>query len=309
MPVKDGIKFAKNSLIQISRMVEDAEVIVVDDGSIDGTYEYCRSFAAFNPNFIVERSLGIGISEALNYGISIARNDWIARFDIDDDYELTRISEQIQVLNSTNAILVFSDYTIYADGKKSLGLIPGGVLNLPTKLSLITGRRTPHPSAIFSKEVFFKAGGYFSQDAPAEDLSLWLRMCDLGNFATTDTSLLNYRLSATSTTVKNRTNSMVRRTEVLTRYPIRKEYFENLVSDLDNVVSQYSVLSSPGKRTLLMLLDIIKFSSFYGVKISPTQYLCLFRNFLRLNTLVAGLQLFFQAKRRSRFRKNSSRLL
>lgn len=286
-------------------MAKGAEVIIVDDGSVDGTYEYCKSFSNVNTNFFVERNIGVGISDALNYGISLARNDWIARFDVDDEYELSRLSEQIEVLNSTKAILVFSDYIFFADGVKSLGTIPGGVLSLPTKLSLVTGRRTPHPAAIFLKEACMKAGGYIHQDAPAEDLSLWLRMCVLGDFATTDTTLLKYRLSASSTTLTNRSISINRRTEVLRRYPISKDYFENLILDLNDVVRRYSSMRSPGGRTVLLLLDLLQFSSFYGIKITTSQYLLIIRKFLKFHTLIAGLQLFFQANRRRRFRKNS----
>ena len=307
MPIKNGREFVESSLLQISQMARGAEVIIVDDGSTDGSYEYCVSFASLHRNVSVYKCLGAGICDALNQGVSIATKNWIARFDVDDTYQLNRLSEQIKVLNKTEAILVFSDYTFYGDGIKALGMMTGGVLNLPTKLSLITGRRTPHPSAIFSKKVFLEAGGYLSQDAPAEDLSLWLRMCPLGDFATSENSLLNYRLSASSTTLSNRADSIERRNQVLKRYPINSEYFHNLISNLNEVMFLYSGMRATGNRTALLLLDIIRYSSFYGVRITPTKRLIILRKFMRFQVLIACLDILIQAKRRSIFRRKASR--
>ena len=45
MPVRDGIKFIEHSLNQISDMAgHGGEVVIIDDGSIDGTYEYCQNY-------------------------------------------------------------------------------------------------------------------------------------------------------------------------------------------------------------------------------------------------------------------------
>lgn len=302
MPIKNGRKFVEHALLNISDAAREAEILIVDDGSTDGSFEYCELFSRDYPTFKVLRNPGVGICDALNYGIARSTRRWIARFDVDDDYLPSRLSEQIEVVNSTNAVLVFSGYILCANGTTPFGSIPGAVLDIPTKLSLVTGRRTPHPSAMFLKELCVKAGGYLDQDTPAEDLSLWLRMSSLGQFATTENELLNYRLSASSVTIKNRAKSIDQRNAVLRKYPINRDYFVDTLTNLDSIFKQYSQMSSPGKRTALLLLDILCYSSFYEVKIPILRYMRMIRELLRGTTLIAGFQLFLEARRRDNFR-------
>jgi glycosyltransferase involved in cell wall biosynthesis len=309
MPVKNGRRFVERTLPQISAMARGAEVVIVDDGSSDGSYEFCQLYSQENKNFRVVRNPGVGICDALNHGIGITHKEWIARCDIDDDYELFRLDEQIQLINATKAILVFSDYDFYSDSGTYLGSIPGGVFNLPTKLSLVTGRRTPHPSAIFSREACIRAGGYIQEDSPAEDLSLWLRMCALGEFATTDSVLLKYRLSTTSTTLQNRSKSIDQRTKVLNRYPISDEYFNEILLHVDTITKHYSNMRSPGKRIALLFFDLYSFSLIYDRTIPLRTYMTLFRKLLGPSTIFACLQLFLEAKRRNHFRRNSLKRL
>ncbi|CAN2170501.1 Glycosyltransferase 2-like [Candidatus Nanopelagicaceae bacterium] len=305
IPVKNGRQFVERTLPQIVEMARGAEVVIVDDGSFDGSFEFCQSFSQTYKNFRVVRSPGNGICDALNFGIGITTKEWIARCDIDDAYEMNKLVEQIELINSTKAILVFSDYAFYSEDGVFLGSIPGGVLSLPTKLSLVTGRRTPHPSAIFLKEACLRVGGYIQEDSPAEDLSLWLRICNLGDFATTDSILLKYRLSTTSTTLQNRAKSITQRTKVLNDYPISFEYFKEIIQQIDSITKQYSKMRAPGKRTALLLFDIYSFSLRYKTRIPFQTYLVMFRRLLGIRTLIACAQLFLEAKRRNRFRRNS----
>ncbi len=66
---------------------QDFEAIVWDDGSDDGTWESAMAAAGSDPRFLVrrsERNEGVGV--ALNHAIALARGNWIARLDADDEY-------------------------------------------------------------------------------------------------------------------------------------------------------------------------------------------------------------------------------
>jgi glycosyltransferase involved in cell wall biosynthesis len=304
MPIKNGRKFLESSLIRILEMANEAEILLIDDGSYDGTFEYCQSFSEERTNLRVMRNPGNGICDALNFGIAASTRNWIARFDVDDEYAVNRLAEQIKVINTTNASLVFTGYVFFGDGTLPLGSIPGGVLDAPTKLSLITGRRTPHPSAVFSKEKCLKAGGYLSQDAPAEDLSLWLRMCSLGEFATTETDLLNYRLSASSTTLMNREISINQRKALLLKYPLNNEYFEEVLKNLDSILNRYSTMQSQPRRVVLLFLDIYKYSRFYGIRIPLSIFLKITGHMINVQNSREFLHLLLEARRRNNFRKS-----
>jgi len=308
MPVKNGIPFIEASLEYLKRVAGSAEVLVVDDGSTDGTFEYCVSFLEHFPNLRVERNPGQGICAALNHGINLSRGSWIARVDVDDEYDLSRFIHQINIVNSTSSILVFSDYGFYADGRKFLGLMPSGIFSIATKLSLITGRRTAHPSAIFLKEAFIAAGGYLADDFPAEDLSLWLRMQSLGPFATTGTELLRYRLSSSSTSALRRAEAINQKSRVLQKYPLDQMIFREAIKGLSKTLDSYGEFDCAPERRVLHLFDILKYSKDFKVPLARKTRILILGNLVRLESQIAVLKLVYYARRRNHFRKRNLKI-
>lgn len=304
MPIKNGRSFLEHSLVNITQMANGAEILLIDDHSTDGSFEYCQKFSEDKSQVRVERNPGVGICDALNFGIAISTRAWIARFDVDDAYFPNRLIEQVELLNSSDASVVFSGYAFCGEGTYPLGSIPGAVFDAPTKLSLVTGRRTPHPSALFLKKNFFKAGGYFNKDYPAEDLSLWLRMSSLGSFATTELDALKYRLSASSTTIMNRKNSIAQRKELLREYPLSVTYLDEVLENLDFILDRYLGMQSSRKRIVLLFMDIIAYRQFYHVKIPLKKFLKIFAHWINVYNLTATFQLFFEAHQRDKFRKS-----
>jgi len=62
------------------------KVIVVDNGSTDGSYEFCRMYMLNNhrKNMIVEREFTPGACAARNKGLSLCKTEWVYFFDSDD---------------------------------------------------------------------------------------------------------------------------------------------------------------------------------------------------------------------------------
>ncbi len=62
----------------------DAEVILVDDGSTDGSREMARAYAESHPEFIASPIEHKGVSAARNHGARLARGTWLIFADSDD---------------------------------------------------------------------------------------------------------------------------------------------------------------------------------------------------------------------------------
>jgi len=304
IPIRNGMQFAPHTLKKLLSTTIGMEVLIIDDGSTDGSFEFCSAFCAENSNFTVLRNPGSGISQALNYGIQQARGKWIARFDIDDDYHSHRIEEQIKIVNKTQCDLVFSDYSFYANGILNIGSMASAIFSDPVKLSLISGRRTPHPAAFFRKQLYERVGGYLAEDSPAEDLSLWLRMHSSGTFASSPLELLKYRLADSSITMQNRSMSILKRKQLLQKYPIGTDVFDRSINNLKSTIDAYNSLQNGNLRLILHLFDIISYRIIYKTKIPHWIKVLILTKFLSFSGISIIIRLLFEALRRYNFRRN-----
>src|ERR1700690_1943654 len=83
MPVWNGETFLREAIDSIlSQTFADFELIIVDDGSTDGTAKILASYP--DARLRVFRLDHAGIVVALNFGAAQARGTWIARQDADD---------------------------------------------------------------------------------------------------------------------------------------------------------------------------------------------------------------------------------
>src|SRR4051794_31394978 len=75
----------------------DLEVIVVDDGSSDGTAAVCRSLAADDRRVKLISQPNAGISAARNRGLAAAAGEWISVIDADDLWRPGKLARQLSV--------------------------------------------------------------------------------------------------------------------------------------------------------------------------------------------------------------------
>src|SRR5690348_6716413 len=76
----------------LAQTYEIAEIIVVDDGSIDGT---ARLAASFPKTRVIRRPNG-GQGAARNTGVAAASGDWIAFLDSDDTWHPRKTEHQVR---------------------------------------------------------------------------------------------------------------------------------------------------------------------------------------------------------------------
>ena len=84
IPVKNGAEFIGDTLAELGAVTADFEVIVVDDGSTDGTRATVTGCADRDPRIRLTSNPGTGKVQALNHGFNLCRGDIVKCIDADD---------------------------------------------------------------------------------------------------------------------------------------------------------------------------------------------------------------------------------
>ena len=260
LPVKNGEKYLKKSLTNLVQIIQSHdEILVIDDFSTDRTKEIVLSEINNDSRIRYLKNISPGLVRALNFGIEESLNEWIARADVDDHYEVNRLSEQRSNI-APNTVGIFTDYDFFSDSFNYLGTIPSAIEANAVSVSLISSQRTAHPSILFEKNAVINAGGYRESDFPAEDLSLWLRMSRLGDLISIPKALLHYRLSTESITGTRRIEAKEMTRKLLTEIGINQKNIIGLIENFESVIQLYKDHDHSKERELLLLRDLYSLS-------------------------------------------------
>lgn len=176
IPTHNGARFIPHAIRSVmSQDFSDYEIIVVDDGSDDGTASEIRR--QFPEVRVFSQSNG-GPARARNHGIRVARGRYVAFLDDDDLWEPQKLSKQVRLLQSRNDLsMVFTDWVPFRDdgtiGRASSRstLMEG---DLVRNIFLYSGVATP--TVMVRKAILESVGGFDEELHIGEDDNLWMRI-------------------------------------------------------------------------------------------------------------------------------------
>lgn len=107
VPIYNVAEYIEETLSNVlSQTFHDYELILVDDGSTDGSGEICDAFAMQDERIVVIHQKNAGVSAARNAGVSAAKGKYIGFVDSDDLIEPKMFSVLVEIANCNGADVV-----------------------------------------------------------------------------------------------------------------------------------------------------------------------------------------------------------
>ena len=176
-----GIPFynAEETLADAVRSVfaqtwQDWELILLDDGSTDGSLEIARAVA--DPRVrVISDGRNLGLPARLNQIAREAESEYIARMDADDLMSPVRIQREMEVLNRNPEIDLVSAGTFSLDESDRLIGVRCADVSRVTRADLAVWRVEIVHAALLGRKEWFLRNPYSGDYPLAEDRELWLR--------------------------------------------------------------------------------------------------------------------------------------
>lgn len=219
IPNFNCLKFLPTCIESIrSQKGVDYEIIVIDDGSTDGSLEWLNRESENDERLKVYAEKGLGAGSARNLAVQLCSAELVAFLDADDFWTEGKLAKQVAYhQQNESVVLSFSDYE-HIEEESGEGII--GCFEFWPRFSAIAAttescgyKRLTNPcgtifaenvvgtsSVMIRKSAFLAVSGFDSSLNSASDWDLWLKLAQIGDVAFTKEKAMGYLIRAGSMT-------------------------------------------------------------------------------------------------------------
>ena len=198
-PVFNGARFIEFCIRNvIDQNCSDAEHVIIDGGSTDGTAEIIRRYAEEYPHIRWVSEKDQGQSDAMNKGIGMASGEILGILNVDDYYEPGTLSEIVGLFRTLpEPTLLVGNCNVWDDDEKLLSVNKPSRVSLLTLLMLYIPAFPANPSAYFyHKSLHEKIGLYNVDEHYGMDIHFLFRATGAAHVRYMDKLWGNYRYLA-----------------------------------------------------------------------------------------------------------------
>ena len=180
----------------LNQTVSDIDLIIVDDGSTDGTRELVQGFMKEDSRVrYIESKENRGASAARNLGVSNASCDFIAFQDSDDEWFPHKLERQLQN-NLDDVGICYCNYQMVSPEGKVFRVFPApekadSEKNGNIFFSLLKEACIGTPTILMKKKVFYEIGGFDESFSSIEDYEFSVRVAEKYPILHVDEVLMN----------------------------------------------------------------------------------------------------------------------
>ncbi len=183
------------------------EIIVVNDGSTDGSDLAIRSLADNDPRIHYIEQSNQGQAKAKNVGIAASKSAFVAFLDADDWWESDKLAQQMHLFKDPKVGLVYSRASFVDEDNNVLDFTLDSKTLMPRRgyvvNELFIDNFVPFSSSIVRRTCLDQCGIFDESLKMGIDWDLWLRISILWHFDFIDKPLLIYRVGHSGQMSKN----------------------------------------------------------------------------------------------------------
>ena len=202
IPVYNREKYVAAAIESIlAQRFTDFELLLIDDGSIDGSVGVMRSYTTDPRVRLVRNESNLGIPATRNRGIALAGGEYIAMLDSDDWAYPTRLEKQVAFLDRHSDVAMVGAWQTGIDERgqplsrdKRRFVSPG---ELQSRLLF---RTCLAQTSILARTAIMQEYGYREQYIVCEDFDLFARIAGKHKLARLPETLVHYRAHADNIT-------------------------------------------------------------------------------------------------------------
>lgn len=253
---------------------QDFELIIVDDGSTDNSLNLIDAIKDKRIRIIGQENGGV--SKARNTGVKMAKSEWVAFLDADDEYLpefLYEVEKFILEHRSYNLSFVGANY--YLGRNKKIAINDIKISGKISYFRHFRNNRSPNNSSttVVRKDKFLEVGGFPEGIKQFEDWIAWMKLAFVGDFGYISKPLGIYNYVEDSVANSNRNcrdffNDASLLPKTICRFMRQYEIKKQKIKLINNVISDFSInialiLSKQGCKVLA--LKMIKFANIKNI--------------------------------------------
>lgn len=183
-PIYNGARTIARAIDSVlAQSYRDFEIIIVDDGSVDGTAEIVEGYGK---RVTLIRESHAQQAAARNLAVKASHGEYLAFLDADDSWLPDKLARCVEALDrDSDCVMVYSNMiAVGSDGADlAIEMIPSPVAHAPSMDDLLMRLWPIVPSTVVVRRgVFDRAGGFSSAVAGCEDIYFWLLAREQGEF-------------------------------------------------------------------------------------------------------------------------------
>lgn len=260
LSVYNGEKFIAKAIRSVlNQSYKDWELLVINDGSTDSTEEIVKVYSARDPRIqYIKNEKNLGIQKSLNRGLRLAKGNYIARIDDDDEWvDPEKLEKQVVFLEQhRDYVLVGTGVIVVDESGNELFRFLNPQRDEDIRARILSRNCFTHSSVVFRKDAALRVGGY--DESPrtlhSEDYDLWLKLGTVGKFANLPLYAIRFMMREDSISAKNKSLQLQRNIEIARKYKDKypnygRAYCKNRLKQVGYCI--YKLLPFPAVRNFL----------------------------------------------------------